>query len=131
MLSLRFDWSAIMHELSIAQDILEIVNQYVAPGQMNAVRSVKLKLGKLSGVVPDSLEFCFGAIVSDTPLEQASLDIEQVPTRADCPECGNSFLIEDPVFFCSRCGSSAIRVVSGTELQVVAIELADQESKGT
>ncbi len=117
-----------MHELSIAQDILEIVNQYVPPAQINAVRSVRLKLGRLSGIVADSLAFCFNAIVADTPLEQATLEIEQVPTRADCPDCGNSFVIDDPVFLCSRCGSAAVRVVSGTELQVVEIELAEQET---
>ena len=118
-----------MHELSIAQDILEIVNQHVPPEQVNAVRSVRLKLGKLSGIVAESLEFCFSAIVADTPFEQAYLDIEHVPTRADCPDCGNSFLIDDPVFLCPRCGGAGIRLVSGTELQVVEIELADQEAE--
>ena len=118
-----------MHELSIARDILDIVNQYVAPEQMNAVRSVRLKVGKLSGIVPESLEFCFSAVVSDTPLAQANLEIERIPTRAECPDCGNSFLIDDPAFLCPRCGSTSIRVVSGTELQVVEIELADQETE--
>ncbi len=118
-----------MHELSMAQDILEIVNQYVPPEQMSAVRSVRLRLGRLSGIVADSLEFCFSAIVADTPLEQANLDIERVPTRADCPDCGKSFLIDDPVFLCPHCGGAGIRLVSGTELQVVEIELADQESE--
>jgi hydrogenase nickel incorporation protein HypA/HybF len=117
-----------MHELSIAQDILDIVNQYVPPEQMTAVRAVRLKLGRLSGIVAESLEFCFSAIVADTPLGKACLDIEPVPTRAECPDCGNSFLIDDPVFLCSRCGGAGIRVVSGTELQVVEIELADQEA---
>lgn len=120
-----------MHELSIARDILEIVYQYVTPEQMNAVRSVRLKVGKLSGIVPESLEFCFSAIVSDTPLARANLEIERIPTRADCPDCGNSFLIDDPVFSCSRCGGTAIRVVSGTELRVVEIELADQKTEVT
>lgn len=115
--------------MSIAQDILEIVSQYVPPEQMSAVRAVRLKLGALSGIVAESLEFCFSAIVADTPLEQANLYIERVPTRADCPDCGNSFLIDDPVFLCSRCGGAGIRLVSGTELQVVEIELADQEAE--
>ena len=131
MLSLRLNGWESMHELSIARDILEIVNQYITPEQMNAVRSVKLKIGKLSGVVPESLEFCFSAIVSNTPLARANLEIERIPTRADCRDCGNSFMIDDPVFFCSRCGGAAIRVVSGTELQVVEIELADQENEVT
>jgi hydrogenase nickel incorporation protein HypA/HybF len=115
-----------MHELAIAQNILEIVQQYVRPDQMKEVRSVRLRIGALSGIVPESLEFCFNAIVSDTAMTGASLDIERVPTRADCPDCGSSFGIDDPVFSCPSCGGRGIKLVSGTELQVVEIGLDDQ-----
>jgi hydrogenase nickel incorporation protein HypA/HybF len=114
-----------MHELGIARDILEVVGQYITEEQMPAVRSVRIRVGALSGIVPDSLSFCFEAIVAETPMAEASLDIIRVPTRADCSECGNSFEIEEPAFICSSCGGSGIQVLSGTELQVVDIELAD------
>jgi hydrogenase nickel incorporation protein HypA/HybF len=114
-----------MHELGIARDILEVVNQHITDEQMPTVRSVRIRLGTLSGIVPESLSFCFEAIVADTPMAQASLEIIRVPTKADCTECGNSFEIEEPAFICADCGSTGIKVVSGTELQVVDIELAD------
>jgi hydrogenase nickel incorporation protein HypA/HybF len=114
-----------MHELGIARDILEVVNQYITEEQMPTVRSVRIRLGTLSGIVPESLSFCFEAIVADTPMAKASLEIIRVPTKADCTGCGNSFEIEDPAFLCSQCGGIDIKVVSGTELQVVDIEIAD------
>ena len=115
-----------MHELSIAQNIVDIVGQYVPSEQMDAVRSVRLRVGSLSGIVPESLDFCFAAIVSGTALSRAALAIEQVPTRAKCRDCGISFPIDDSIFICSSCGGTGIQVLSGTELQVVEIELADQ-----
>ena len=54
-----------MHELSIAQSIVEIVQQYVPNGETRPVKSVNLKVGEMAGVVPESLDFCFGAITAD------------------------------------------------------------------
>ena len=116
-----------MHELGIARDILDVVGQYITDDQRPSVRSVRIELGNLSGIVPESLEFCFEALVADTPMSAASLEIVRVPTRADCTRCGHSFEIDEPVFLCPACGSSGIKLVSGTELNVVDIELADEE----
>jgi len=70
-----------MHELSLANNIFDIVRQYVPAERARAVRSVRVRVGDLAGVVPDSLAFCFGAIVSDTLYEQASLAIDHVTGR--------------------------------------------------
>jgi hydrogenase nickel incorporation protein HypA/HybF len=70
-----------MHELSIAQSVLEIVQANLPVEDSQYVKSVKLKVGHLSGVVPDSLDFCFTAITQGTRLQGTVLDIEQVPDR--------------------------------------------------
>jgi hydrogenase nickel incorporation protein HypA/HybF len=114
-----------MHELSIAQGIVDIVRQYVPERQGPRVASVRVRVGRLSGVVPDSLEFCFGAIVAGTPYESARLRIEPVPTACECADCAARFETQDPVFLCPSCGSGNVRLVSGTELQVVDLELAE------
>ncbi len=118
-----------MHELGIARDILDVVDQYITEKQMPLVRSIRIRIGRLSGIVPDSLSFCFEAIVADTPMSGASLNMVQVPTRAECQDCGNSFEIEEPAFVCASCSSGRVKVVSGTELQVMDIELVDEEQK--
>ncbi|HUL75159.1 MAG TPA: hydrogenase maturation nickel metallochaperone HypA [Vicinamibacterales bacterium] len=67
-----------MHELGLANNILDIVRQYVPAERACAVRSVRVRVGDLAGVVPDSLAFCFSAIVIDTPYDRASLAIDHV-----------------------------------------------------
>ena len=117
-----------MHELSIAQSIVDIIRQYVPDDRAGEVRLVKIKVGQLAGVVPDSLDFCFGAIVNDTPLDKARLDIEETPLESQCKTCHEVFAVEGATFACPQCGSGEIKVISGTELQVVEIELADLQA---
>jgi len=117
-----------MHELSIAQNIVDIIRQYVPDTQGPDVRLVRIKVGRMSGVVADSLDFCFGAIVHGTALSEARLDIEETPLESHCGGCGNTFAVEGACFQCPKCGSGEIQVVSGTELQVVEIELSDRQA---
>ncbi len=114
-----------MHELGIAQSIVDIVGQHVPGEQMSAVRSVKVRIGALSGVVADSLEFSFLAIIADTPLECCRLDIEKVPTISECAGCHQTFETQEFVFMCPSCNGASLKVVSGSEMQVVSIELED------
>lgn len=114
-----------MHELSIAQGILDIVQQHVPPERLASVVSVRVRLGRLSGVVSESLSFCFDALVAETPFRRARLEIEHVATRCACLDCGASFEPEALVFFCPSCRSGRVRLVSGNDLQVVHVELGD------
>jgi hydrogenase nickel incorporation protein HypA/HybF len=118
--------SAAMHELGVAQNILEIVQQSVPENQAKAVREIRLRIGQLSGIVPDSLDFCFTAIINGTDMQQARLAIEQIPTMSQCKECNHRFGIEDWVFSCPVCRSPNLELISGKELEIVEIELADE-----
>jgi hydrogenase nickel incorporation protein HypA/HybF len=115
-----------MHELGIAQNIMDIVQQAVPADQAGAVRAVRVRVGQLSGVVPESLDFCFSVLVNDTGMRQARLAIEQVPTISECRECAHRFPMEDLAFFCPACKSTSLNLISGKELEVVEIELADE-----
>lgn len=115
-----------MHELSIAAGILEIIHEHVPEDQRTAVRAVRVRVGKLSGVVPESLAFSFTALIAGTPLEQARLVIEDVPIRVHCDECGNEFTTEAYLFPCPACGGAATKMLSGDELHVADIALEDQ-----
>jgi hydrogenase nickel incorporation protein HypA/HybF len=118
-----------MHELALAQSILGLVEQYVPPAQAADVRSVRVRVGALSGVVPDSLDFCFAAIVNGTPWEAARLAIDRVPATAECQPCSATFEVADLDFACPNCGSREIRMVSGMELQVLEVELRDEATE--
>jgi hydrogenase nickel incorporation protein HypA/HybF len=115
-----------MHELAIAQNILDIVRQAVPENQKSAVRQVRIRVGQLSGLVPESLDFCFNAIVSDTDMKGAALAIEQIPTVSVCRTCRHRFQIEDFIFFCPACKGTDLELISGKELEVVEIELTDE-----
>lgn len=118
-----------MHELSIAQSIVDLIGQYVPEEEAAEVRHVKVRVGRLAGVVADSLDFCFSAIVSGTSLSRASLDIEEIPIQSRCTGCGEVFAVEGAAFLCPFCGSAELKIVSGTELQVVEIELSERQTE--
>ena len=114
-----------MHELSIAQNIISIIQDYINEDQKNTVKTIRLKIGKLSNVLTDSLLFGFEVLTKDTYLEGANLEIEHLPVRIHCEACGEETTIEDFLFLCSVCHSSKVKVLSGYELMVSEIELTD------
>ncbi len=118
-----------MHELSIAQNILDIVRESVPPKELPDVRTVKLRLGDLAGVVPDSLEFSFTVLTADTPLRNAKLHFDHIPFMVTCNACGKNFTNEIGFVLCPSCGSADTKILSGLELQVVEIELEDTKAE--
>ena len=120
-----------MHELSVAQEILRIVHQYVPDPKPETVKLVKVSVGKLSNILKDSLTFCFEAITSDTPLKGTSLEIIELPVKIQCSSCAEVSEINEPVFACPNCGDNQIKVISWTELKVDEIELFDENQSVT
>ena len=114
-----------MHELSIAEGVLDIVRQYVPERETRGVKIIKMKIGTLAGVVPDSLEFCFSAIIQGTSLQGAVLEIERVPLVLECRECHVRSQVDIGTFLCPACGGISVAVMSGEELQVTEIELEE------
>ena len=114
-----------MHELGIARNILDIVKQHVPDDKAASVRRIRIRVGQLSGVVPDSLEFCFSALLGEAGMKRAGLVMETIPTVSRCRECGNRFEVDNFAFSCPACESGDLELISGKELEVVDIELAD------
>ncbi|MFN8177579.1 MAG: hydrogenase maturation nickel metallochaperone HypA [bacterium] len=114
-----------MHELSIAESLLSLVGEHVSAEDRPALRTVRVRVGPLSGVVADSLELCFRALVSGTPYEKARLEIEAAPARGRCLACGEEFEVFEPLFRCASCGGTRLRVEGGAELRLAEIELAE------
>lgn len=109
-----------MHELAITQSIVEICENH-ASGRR--VRSVKVEIGDLSGVVPEAVEFCFEACSRDTLLEGALLVIERVPGRARCRDCSAEQDVSSFHEPCAACGCFGMELLSGTELRVRELEV--------
>jgi hydrogenase nickel incorporation protein HypA/HybF len=114
-----------MHELSIAQNILEIVRAQIKKDDLVNVRSVKLRVGAISGVVPHSLTFSFDALVADTALRNARLEIEFIPFVIKCSDCSEQSDVDYGIALCPSCGSGNTTIISGNELDISEIILQD------
>jgi hydrogenase nickel incorporation protein HypA/HybF len=114
-----------MHELSIAQNIVEIIQQRIPESEWKQVATVRIKVGVVAGIVPDSLKFSFQAITAESALCNAQLITEHVPFRVHCRACDTNTENEDGFAMCGECESTDIQVLSGTELHVVEIELEE------
>ena len=112
-----------MHELSIALSVLDIVRAAATDAGLSRVDSVRLRVGKATGVLPDALRFAFDCSKAGTPAETAVLDIEEVPIGGHCNACGSDFTSPEPyVLACPLCGGASFRVTTGDELAVLDLE---------
>lgn len=112
-----------MHEMGIAQNILEIaLNAANREGALKIDR-INILAGELRGLVPLQLTFCFGLVSQNTIASGAYLNIETIPVSGRCKDCNNSFSIEEYQYLCPKCGSNNIEVTGGTELRIKDIEI--------
>lgn len=120
-----------MHELSLAQEIVRIVEETVAAHAGARVTGVQLRIGALQLVQPEALRFGFSATTAGTTLDGAALTIEHVPAAAHCESCRVTFEVADFVLVCPQCGRAAGRIVRGRELDIVTIDIdADSAVNG-
>jgi hydrogenase nickel incorporation protein HypA/HybF len=117
-----------MHELSIALSIIEGAEEEARRQGGGRVSAVRLRVGPLSGVVREALEFSYELASEGTQLEGSVLHIEEVPIRLHCDDCGaEAEPLSTHRLYCSKCRSSACRVISGDELEFSALELEELE----
>ena len=109
-----------MHELAITQSVVDAVTERTGSAPVAAVR---VRVGRLAGVVPEAMRFCFELVTAGTPLEGAVLEIEQPEGRGRCRDCGEEFLLPDLVLLCP-CGSADVEVLTGRELAVASVVMA-------
>ena len=113
-----------MHELSIAMSIIDIADEELQRQGGGSVVAVHLKLGPLAGVVKEALTSAFELAREGSSLASATLQIEDVPIAIFCPECGSEQPVESlQDLRCGLCGAYGSEIVSGRELEVVAMEI--------
>ena len=115
-----------MHELSIAQSLMKLVLAEAEKARARKVLKISLKVGELTGVIPDSLSFCFELLSKSTIAENAKITIEKVPIRGYCSKCKSDFVITNNHYRCSTCGNTNIDLSSGRELQIDHLEIEDE-----
>jgi hydrogenase nickel incorporation protein HypA/HybF len=116
-----------MHELGIAQSVIEAVQVEAARHPGARLSKVAVRVGELAAIDPDALRFSFDALTRETELEGLNLEIEVCPRRHRCLDCSNEFDVKDFVFACPHCSSTRNDCISGEELELAYLELDEHE----
>ena len=114
-----------MHELAIASAVLEAVRQEAEKRSGARVTKVGLRLGELAGLDPDALSFSFEVLVKDSEFDRLVLEIQNCPVQYRCRRCDETFLVQDYVTTCPRCGLPDTECVSGAELELAYLEVEE------
>jgi len=113
-----------MHEVSIMEEAVRMAVESAKTSGATRVLSLRLRIGSLSGVVPEALRFAFDVVCHDTPAEGATLEMESVPAAAWCPDCQAEFLCEDFFSECPRCHQPSGDLRRGRELEIASVEVS-------
>ena len=112
-----------MHELALAQGIVDIVETQALAQPFSRVRCIVLTVGALSHVEPEALRFGFESASKGTKAEGAELRIERPPGAGSCMACGAAVALSQRGDPCPKCGSAQVLVTAGDELKVSELEV--------
>ncbi|MEZ5841742.1 MAG: hydrogenase maturation nickel metallochaperone HypA [Hyphomicrobiales bacterium] len=112
-----------MHEMSLAESMVEIIEAEAARQRFGRVKTVVLELGALGHVDPHAMTFCFAAVTRGTVAEGARLEIVAMPGTAWCMDCAKPVEVATRLDACPLCGGQALQVTGGTELRLRELEV--------
>ncbi|UKH20470.1 hydrogenase maturation nickel metallochaperone HypA [Actinobacillus pleuropneumoniae] len=107
-----------MHEMSLCQNILQIIEKECQPQNVKQVTDLWLEIGALSCVEKSSLEFCFNTVCRDTIAEGCQLHFIDIPAKAWCWGCSQSVELAVAQTICPHCGSQNLHIQQGSELKI-------------
>ena len=106
--------------MAITQGVVDAVCEHAAGRR---VHSVRVEVGALCAVVPDSMQFCFDLATEGTVADGARLDLDVRPGSARCRTCGREFVLSDLILLCP-CGSADVEVLAGRDLRILSMEVS-------
>ena len=112
-----------MHEMSLAENVLQIIEESARIQNFRRVRTVVLEIGQLAAVEPEAMRFCFEAVASGSIAEGALLEIIEIPGAGHCESCGEVVAMQEPYGLCPACGSPRLRIVAGNRMRIKDLEV--------
>lgn len=112
-----------MHELSVTQNLLEITLRQANLAGAKRITDIYLIIGQLSSIVDESVQFYWDIIARNTIAEDATLHFKRVPTQMICLDCQKEYSPTDNDFSCPNCHGTKVRVISGDEFLIEAIDV--------
>lgn len=113
-----------MHEVSIMEQTLEIALENVRSQGARQIHWLKMRIGEMSGVVPEALEFAFDVVTEGTIAQGAKLEIETVPVVCHCSNCGVEFQPPELFYECPQCGHLSSQIIAGKEIELTSLEVS-------
>jgi hydrogenase nickel incorporation protein HypA/HybF len=113
-----------MHEVGIMQDTLELAAAQARQAGASRIHRLALRVGALSGVVPEALESAFAVLAPGTIADGATLEIERVPIIGWCESCQAEFPSGDFIGNCPKCGETTAAIRRGRELELAQLEIS-------
>ena len=113
-----------MHEMSLAEGVLQLIEDAAHQQEFARVTAVWLEIGQLSGVEVEAMEFCFEAVMRDSIADGARLEIIALPGSGWCMQCAMTVPMTEVFGECPQCGSHQMQVTGGTEMRVKELEVA-------
>ena len=115
--------TALMHEVSIMAEAVRMATETAQVSGAQRVTGVRLRVGTLSGAVPEAMRFVWDVVCRDSIAEGAWLEIETVPAACWCATCETEFTCEDLLGECPRCHNVSGELRRGRELDIAAVEM--------
>jgi hydrogenase nickel incorporation protein HypA/HybF len=112
-----------MHEMSLCESVVQVLEEQAAAQQFARVKLVRLEVGPFSGVELEALRFCFDAVTRGTLAEGAALEIISTQAAAWCLPCGKNVTITERFDPCPECGGFQLQVSGGDELRIKELEV--------
>ncbi|WP_153111831.1 hydrogenase maturation nickel metallochaperone HypA [Propionivibrio limicola] len=112
-----------MHEMSLAEGVLQIIEETAEVEGFQAVRKVTLEIGQLAAVEPEAMRFCFDAAMRGSLAEGAELEIVEVPGSGWCVECATTVPMPEIIAACPYCGNCQLQATGGMEMKVTSLEV--------
>lgn len=112
-----------MHEMSIAEGIVQVLEEQAAVKNYKKVKKVWLEIGQMAGIELESLRFCFGAVTNGTLAENAALEIIETKGEAWCMKCAKTVSVRQRFDACPDCGSYQLQVTGGEEMKIKELEV--------
>lgn len=112
-----------MHEMSLAESVLGIIEDAAAAQGFARVNTVVLEIGRLAAVEPEAMRFCFDAVMRDTLADGARLEIVDVPGAGWCRDCATRVPMNDRLDLCPHCGGAGLQPTGGMEMKVKQLEV--------
>lgn len=112
-----------MHELSIAEDLINLIVDVANEHQAKVVHSATVEVGELSGIESDALELAFDVVRKNTIANTCTLKIEHRPLIVKCPNCQWQGEVEKLYPACQSCQNLSVEVISGREMRLLSVDL--------